>query len=89
MKYIGDKRSYIFQQFDLIISSSPDRKLEIKPWYIYPVGQQSTGRAAKRKENIGFQPEIKAKIRIIRIIKNPLTKRGQKQIVEKVCIQSL
>ena len=26
------------------------QKLEIKLWYIYRVGQQSTGRAAKRKE---------------------------------------
>ena len=25
LKYIGDKRSYIFQQFDLIISISPDK----------------------------------------------------------------
>lgn len=39
--------------------------------------QQSTGGAAKRRKNIGFQPEIKEKIRIIRII-DSFSRGGEK-----------
>ena len=67
LKYRGDKRSYIFPQFDYLNFSR--KKVETKLWYIYRVGQQSTGMELPRgRKNIGFQPEIKAQIRIIRII---------------------